>query len=106
MSISSIEQWAHKLAMSGEATHPHAPKSAITPAPGLGRALAASQLLGVLGDVIADDPPMAVPGRSTKSSTESPGVRLELSGGLRLVMFSMTFGVESRPQPQKEEAAA
>lgn len=37
---------------------------------------------------------------------ESPRAALALSAGLRLVMFSMTFGLESRPQPLKEEAAA
>lgn len=37
---------------------------------------------------------------------ESPRAALALSAGLCLVMFSMTFGLESRPQPLKEEAAA
>jgi hypothetical protein len=37
---------------------------------------------------------------------ESPRAALALFAGLRLVMFSMTFGLESRPQPLKEEAAA
>ena len=37
---------------------------------------------------------------------ESPRMALALSAGLCLVMFSMTFGLERRLQPQKEEAAA
>ena len=37
---------------------------------------------------------------------ESPRMALALSAGLCLVLFSMTFGLERRLQPQKEEAAA
>lgn len=37
---------------------------------------------------------------------ESPRMALALSAGLCLVMCSMTFGLERRLQPQKEEAAA
>ncbi len=37
---------------------------------------------------------------------ESRRMALALSAGLCLVMFSMTFGLERRLQPQKEEAAA
>ena len=37
---------------------------------------------------------------------ESPQMAIALPVGLRLVMFSMIFGLERRLKPQKEEAAA
>ena len=37
---------------------------------------------------------------------ESPRVALALSSGLCLVMFAMTFGLETRSSPAKEQAAA
>ena len=37
---------------------------------------------------------------------ESPTVALALSSGLCLVMFAMTFGLQTRSSPQKEQAAA
>ena len=37
---------------------------------------------------------------------ESPKAALGLSAGLWLVMFCMTFGLQTQPEPQKEQAAA
>ena len=37
---------------------------------------------------------------------ESATLALALSSGLCLVMFAMTFGLQTRPKPQQEHAAA
>ncbi|MDO9430516.1 MAG: hypothetical protein Q7T84_04365 [Phenylobacterium sp.] len=88
MSVSSILQAAHKLGMAEKLTGPRAPQTAIMLVLGLARP--SPSLRALYGFALAESPRMA----------------LALSAGLCLVMFSMTFGLERRLQPQKEEAAA
>lgn len=93
--------------MSEKATHPRAAQTAITLVLGFGRAIATT-LMHPLGAAFA--PGSACPDRRNPALyglalTESPRMA-PAPAGRRLVMSSMTFGLERPLQPQKEEAAA